>query len=110
MAEDTVSIDRFKLMERKLYRGIANPSMIATVILGLWLVYLNPQAYLSQGWFHLKALLVVVLIGYQHMCLGHMKKLADDSSDKTHVYFRFFNEVPVLFMVAIVILVIVKPF
>jgi putative membrane protein len=62
MAEDAVSIDRFKLMERKLYRGIANPSMIATVILGLWLVYLNPQAYLSQGWFHLKALLVVVLI------------------------------------------------
>lgn len=110
MAEDAVSIDRFKLMERKLYRGIANPSMIATVILGLWLVYLNPQVYLSQGWFHLKALLVVVLIGYHHMCLGHMKKLANDSSDKTHVYFRFFNEVPVLFMVAIVILVIVKPF
>ena len=53
---------------------------------------------------------MVVLIGYHHMCLGHMKKLANDSSDKTHVYFRFFNEVPVLFMVAIVILVIVKPF
>lgn len=110
MAEDTLSIERFKLMERKLYRGIANPSMIATVALGLWLVYLNPQAYLSQGWFHVKAFLVVVLIGYHHLCLAHMKKLADNSSQKSHIYFRFFNEVPVIFMVAIVILVIVKPF
>ena len=110
MAEDAVSIERFKIMERKLYRGIANPSMIATVILGLWLVYLNPQAYISEGWFHLKTLLVIVLIGYHHICLAHMKKLAEDSNNKTHVYFRFFNEVPVLCMVAIVILVIVKPF
>lgn len=110
MANDTLSIERFKLMERKLYRGIANPSMIATVALGLWLVYLNPQAYLSQGWFHLKAFLVLVLIGYHHLCLAHMKKLADNSSQKSHIYFRFFNEVPVIFMVAIIILVIVKPF
>lgn len=110
MAEDQVSIERFKVMERKLYRGIANPSMIATVVLGLWLFSMAPQAYLSQGWFHLKALLVVLLIGYHYLCLGHLKKLADDRSDKTHIYFRFFNEVPVLFLVAIVILVIVKPF
>ena len=110
MAEDQPSIERFKLMERKLYRGIANPSMIATVGLGLWLVSMAPQAYLSQGWFHVKALLVILLIGYHHMCLAYMKKLATDSSEKTHVYFRFFNEVPVIFMVAIVILVIVKPF
>jgi putative membrane protein len=54
--------------------------------------------------------LVILLIGYHHMCLAHMKKLATDSSEKTHVYFRFFNEVPVIFMIAIVILVIVKPF
>ena len=110
MAEDHISIERFKVMERKLYRGIANPSMIATVVLGLWLFSMAPQAYLSQGWFHLKALLVVLLIGYHYLCLGHLKKLADDRSDKTHIYFRFFNEVPVLFLVAIVILVIVKPF
>ena len=110
MADDQPSIERFKLMERKLYRGIANPSMIATVGLGLWLVGMAPQAYLSQDWFYVKALLVILLIGYHHMCLAHMKKLATDSSEKTHVYFRFFNEVPVIFMVAIVILVIVKPF
>ncbi len=110
MAEDRVSIDRFKVMERKLYRGIANPSMIATIALGLWLVMMAPQAYLSQNWFQIKVLLVILLVIYHHLCSVHMKKLAEERSDKTHIYFRIFNEVPVLFLVAIVILVIVKPF
>ncbi|MAD66900.1 MAG: TIGR00701 family protein [Porticoccaceae bacterium] len=109
MSEDEISIERFKLMQRKLYRGIANPSMIATIIFGLWLVTLVP-AYLNEIWFQLKAGLVLLLIGYHHMCLSHMKRLAEDRNDKTHVYFRVFNEVPVLILVGIVILVVVKPF
>ncbi|MBT3671949.1 MAG: protoporphyrinogen oxidase HemJ [Porticoccaceae bacterium] len=110
MSEDEISIERFKVMQRKLYRGIANPAMIATIVLGLWLVSMAPDAYLSQTWFQLKVGLVLLLIGYHYMCLCHMKKLADNRSDKSHVYFRVFNEVPVLFLVAIVILVIVQPF
>jgi putative membrane protein len=110
MSEDRPSIERFKLMERKLYNGIANPSMFATVLLGLWIVFMAPEAYLNQTWFQLKALLVVLLIGYQHLCLRHMKQLAEDRSEKSHAYFRVFNEVPVLFLVAIVILVVVQPF
>lgn len=110
MSEDQISIERFKVMERKLYRGIANPSMIATILLGLWLVWMAPQAYIGQIWFHLKIALVVLLVIYHHLCLMHMKKLANAQSDKTHIYFRVFNEVPVLFLVLIVILVIVKPF
>jgi len=110
MSDDAVSIERFKLMERKLYNGIATPSMIATVIFGGWLVLLNPDYYLSQLWFQLKALLVVVLIAYHFVCAAYMKQLSSDRSTKTHVFFRLFNEVPVLFLVAIVILVIVKPF
>lgn len=109
MSEDEISIERFKVMQRKLYRGIANPSMIATIIFGLWLVILVP-AYLNEIWFQLKAGLVLLLIGYHHMCLSHMKRLAEDRNDKTHVYFRVFNEVPVLILVGIVILVVVKPF
>ena len=109
MSEDEISIERFKVMQRKLYRGIANPSMIATIIFGLWLVTLVP-AYLNEIWFQLKAGLVLLLIGYHHMCLSHMKRLAEDRNDKTHVYFRVFNEVPVLLLVGIVILVVVKPF
>ena len=110
MAEDKVSIDRFKVMERKLYRGIANPSMVATIALGLWLVMMAPQAYLNQNWFQIKVILVILLVIYHHLCLVHMKKLAEERSDKKHIYFRIFNEVPVLFLVAIIILVIVKPF
>jgi putative membrane protein len=109
MSEDEISIERFKVMQRKLYRGIANPSMIATIIFGLWLVTLVP-AYLNEIWFQLKAGLVLLLIGYHHMCLSHMKRLAEDRNDKTHVYFRVFNEVPVFILVGIVILVVVKPF
>jgi putative membrane protein len=110
MSDDDISIERFKLMQRKLYRGIANPAMIATIILGLWLVSMAPEAYLNQTWFQLKAVLVLLLVGYHYMCLSHMKKLAEDRSNKSHVYFRLFNEVPVFFLIAIVILVIVQPF
>jgi len=84
--------------------------MLATLVLGVWLVAMAPGMYLSATWFQLKVLLVAVLVGYHHLCLFHMKKLASDTSDKSHIYFRLFNEVPVVFLVAIVILVIVKPF
>jgi putative membrane protein len=110
MSEDTTSIERFKLMERKLYNGIATPSMIATVVFGGWLVLLNPDYYLSQLWFQLKALLVAILIGYHFACAAYMKQLSTDSCTKSHVFFRLFNEVPVVFLIAVVILVIVKPF
>ena len=110
MSEDTVSVERFKVMQRKLYRGIANPSMIATLIFGFWLVSMAPGAYFSSGWIHAKLTLVVLLIGYHHVCLAHMKRFAEDRNEKTHGYFRVFNEIPVVFLVGIVILAVVKPF
>ncbi|KAF0804558.1 hypothetical protein A167_03681 [Alcanivorax sp. S71-1-4] len=109
MAEDSASRERFKIMERKLYRGIMTPSMIATLGLGIWLLYLNP-AWLKMGWMHAKLTLVVLLVGYHHVCLAYMKKFAADANTKSHVFYRWFNEVPVLFLIAIIILVVVKPF
>ncbi|MCH8542725.1 MAG: protoporphyrinogen oxidase HemJ [Alcanivorax sp.] len=109
MAEDTVSRERFKIMERKLYRGIMTPSMIATLVLGFWLVYLNP-AWMKGGWMHAKLLLVFLLVGYHHVCLVYMKKFAADANTKSHVFYRWFNEVPVVLLIAIVVLVVVKPF
>ena len=108
---DTVGIERFKVMERKLYRGIMNPAMIATIVFGIWTLYLYGMEYFrASGWLHTKILLVVLLIGYHHICGAHMKRFAKDSNQKSHVYFRFFNEVPVLLLIAIVILAVVKPF
>lgn len=110
MAEDRISQERFKIMERKLYRGIMNPSMIVALVLGLWLLGENWAYYRTQGWMHAKLVLVVLLIGYHHMCLAYMKKFAADANSKSHVFYRWFNEVPVLFLVAIVLLVVVRPF
>lgn len=109
MSEDEVSRERFKVMERKLYRGIANPAMMATVILGAMMIYALP-AYLTMGWMHLKLALVAAMIVYHVLCKRHMLDLAEDRSTKSHVYFRWFNEAPVLVLIAIVILVVVKPF
>ena len=107
--EDQPGRERFKIMERKLYRGIMTPSMIATLVLGFWLVYLNP-AWMKGGWMHAKLLLVFLLVGYHHVCLAYMKKFAADANTRSHVFYRWFNEVPVVLLIAIVVLVVVKPF
>ncbi|EAT10757.1 protoporphyrinogen oxidase HemJ [Bermanella marisrubri] len=110
MSEDTASIERFKIMERKLYRGIMTPSMIATVILGLWLISYNVDYYMSQGWLHAKLSLVVLLIGFHFYCGHLMKQFRDDMNTKSDKFFRVLNEVPVFALVAIVILAVVRPF
>ncbi|MEP1213532.1 MAG: protoporphyrinogen oxidase HemJ [Marinobacter sp.] len=108
--EDEPGRERFKIMERKLYRGITTPSMVATVIFGLWLIGYNVQGYMSQGWLHAKLLLVVLLIGYHFYC-GHLVNVfRDDNNTRSHVFYRWFNEIPVLVLVAVVILAVVKPF
>lgn len=107
---DTPSRERFCVMERKLYRGIMLPSMIATLGLGVWLISFNPSYYFSQGWMHAKLLLIILLIGYHHLCGAQLKRFARNENTRSHVFFRWFNEVPVLFLLAIVVLVVVKPF
>ena len=108
-SEDTVSRDRFALMERKLYRGIMGPAMIATFVFGIWLIILSP-GWMSQGWMHAKLTLVVLLTGYHHVCGAQIKRFARGENKRSHVFFRWFNEIPVLILLAIVILVVVKPF
>lgn len=110
MSEDQVSKDRFKIMERKLYRGIMTPSMIAVIALGAWLLALNPSYYFSQGWIHAKLTLVLLLIGYHHYCGHLLKQFKNDINTKSHVFYRWFNEAPVLILIAVVILAVVRPF
>lgn len=109
MSTDQPSIDRFKVMERKLYRGIMTPSAVLTIGLGLWLLWLAPQ-FLQQGWLHVKLTLVVALIGYHLWCGKLLRDFRDDRNRRSHVWFRWFNEAPVIALIGIVILVIVKPF
>lgn len=109
LSSDAVSRDRFSLMERKLYRGIMGPSMIATFVFGIWLIYLSP-GWMSQGWMHAKLTLVILLTGYHHMCGAQLKRFARDENTRTDKFYRWFNEIPVLILLAIVILVVVKPF
>lgn len=108
-AEDEVSRERFKVMERKLYRGIMTPSMLVVVALGIWMLALIP-AWMQQGWMHAKLTLVAALIGYHFVCAWHLRQFAQDLNRRSHVYFRWFNEAPVIALIAIVVLVVVKPF
>ena len=107
---DTLSIERFKVMERKLYRGIMWPSLVLTFVFGFAMIAKAPDYYLAQHWLHAKLVLVALLVVYHLFCGHYRQPLANDNSQKTHDFFLFFNELPVLLLVAIVILVIVKPF
>ena len=110
MSEDQISRDRFKIMERKLYRGITTPAATATVILGVIMLFMNPDYFLTQGWMHAKLALVVVLFLYHLQCGRIIKKFEDDSLAQSHVFYRWFNEFPVFILIPIVILIIVRPF
>lgn len=110
MSEDAISRERFQVMERKLYRGIMMPSMIATLLLGAGMIALNPALFSTGGWLHAKLALVVLLIGYHHVCGAQVKRFARNENTRSHVFYRWLNEFPVLLLLAIVILVVVKPF
>ncbi len=109
MSEDQVSRERFKIMERKLYRGIMTPSMVVTIGLGIWMLMIMPQ-WLQQGWLHAKLTLVVLLIGYHFLCGAQLKRFARDANQRSHIFYRWFNEAPVLVLVGAVLLVVLKPF
>ncbi|MAR01175.1 MAG: TIGR00701 family protein [Oceanospirillaceae bacterium] len=109
-ATDTVSSERFKVMERKLYRGIMNPSMMVAVALGIWMILLNPDFYMSQGWMHAKLTMAVLMIGYHIWCGRLLRRFRDDQNTHSHVFYRWFNEAPVFLLLGIVIMVVVRPF
>ena len=107
MSDDRQSIDRFKVMERKLFYGIMTPGGILTVGSGLWL-WLGWGFY--GGWLMAKMLLVLVLIGYHVWCGKLVADFRRDRNRHSHVWYRWFNEFPVLILVPVVFLVEMKPF
>ncbi|SCZ85887.1 protoporphyrinogen oxidase HemJ [Nitrosomonas mobilis] len=106
MCTDQAGNERFKVMERKLYYGIMTPGAVLTIVFGMWL-------WLGYGfagiWLHAKLALVVLLVIYHVYCGRLLKAFKEDRNQHGHVYYRWFNELPVLVLIAVVILVVVKP-
>lgn len=111
MSEDAISLDRFKVMEQKLFFGIMTPGGILTILFGLWmLIGYGWNQYMAMSWMHVKLALVALLIAY-HIYLG--KLLFDFSNDRNRhspIYFRWLNEFPAVILIGVIILVVVKPF
>src|SRR5437773_2730194 len=111
MATDAVSIERFKIMERKLFWGIATPGAVLSTIFGLWMLFAYAwEANRHMKWLHVKLTLVLVLIAYHVWCGKLLKDFARDRNRHSHKWYRLFNELPTLLLFAIVILVLVRPF
>ncbi len=108
MADDDATRKHLMLMEQKLYRFVT-PLMWLMLGFGLALIFLNGwEWFRPQSWLQIKLVLVALLIGYHFYCGKIVKLLRDNRNIKTHVYYRWFNEVPVLFLFAIVILAVIK--
>ncbi len=109
MSTDQASQERFKIMERKLFRGIMTPSAVLALLSGIAILHYVP-GFLHTGWMALKLALVGLLIFYHVWCGVILKAFREDRNTRSHVWYRWFNEAPVLALVAIVVLVVVKPF
>ncbi len=108
MASDTATLERLQLMEHKLYRFMTPLGVLALICgFGLWFGF--PE-YFSGGWLHLKVTLVSLLVVYHLYCGRIMRDFAAGKNTRSHVWYRVFNEIPVLVMFAAVFLVVLKPF
>ena len=108
MATDAIGIDRFKVMERKLYYGIMTPGAVLTIVSGVWLWF----GYgITGGWLYAKLALVAILVAH-HLWLGKLiRDFRDDRNRHGDVFYRWINEIPALpVLIAIVLLVVFKPF
>ena len=111
MSDDQISRDRFKIMERKLFFGIMTPGMILTLVFGIWMLTSYAwDLYSASGWLHAKLTLLALLVIYHIYCGKWMLDFKHDRNTHSHVFYRWINEIPVLFLIGITILAVVKPF
>lgn len=107
MSTDQPSIDRFKIMERKLYFGITMPGMLLTVLFGIGLLMTGD--YLSQLWLQIKLALIAVLVIYHFHCGKLVADFKHNRNTRSHVFYRWYNEFPVLILIAIIFLAVFRP-
>jgi putative membrane protein len=109
MSDDVVGIERFKVMERKLF-AITTVGGLGALGFGIWLLVDSTWAtYSASLWLHLKLLLVVILVAFHLFCGKLMLDFRDDRNRRGHRFYRFLNEIPAVILIAVVILVVVKP-
>jgi putative membrane protein len=101
--------ETLKIMERRLLRAIINPAAIVMVILGVFMIWANPEL-MKGGWMHAKLALVFLMFGCHGAFSKWRKQFAVDANTRPHKFYRVWNEIPTVLMIAIIILVIVKPF
>ena len=107
-AQDRISLERFKLMERRLFWGIMTPGAALTILFGVWLWLGWFRG--ASGWFHAKVALVAVLAAYHLWCWRLLRDFAADHNSKSERWLRWFNEIPTVILIATVLLVVFKPF
>ncbi len=111
MSEDDISRERFKIMERKLYFGIMAPGALLTIGFGVWLLADYAwAAYHSSGWLITKLILLTILIIYHLHCGKLLSDFKHDRNTRGHVFYRWYNEFPVILLIIVVILAVAKPF
>lgn len=107
MTEDRAGSERFKIMERKLFYGIMTPGGVLTIAFGLWLWLVYG---ISGGWLHMKLGLVALLVVYHVWCGTLLNDFRHDRNTRSHVWYRWFNELPTVVLFGVVILAVLKPF
>ena len=107
MSDDEASNERFKIMERKLYYGITTPGMVLTILFGIGI--LMSGHYMSQLWIHIKLTLVAVLVVYHIHCGKIVADFKHDRNTRSHVFYRWYNEFPVLLLIPIIFLAVFRP-
>jgi putative membrane protein len=112
METEAVATERLLLMARKLYRFSMWLSVFAVVfgVILTYLQYAGPDGFKMPGWLHAKLFFVVLVIGYHHACGSLLKKFEKGVNQRSHKWLRVFNEMPIFMMMAIVLLVVLKPF
>ena len=110
MSEDEASIERFKVMERKLFYGIMTPGALLTVVFGFWTLYaFGLSSYAGSLWLPVKLGVVLLTLIYHVYCGKILLDFKHGRNKRSHVWFRWFNEIPVFFLIAIIILAVVRP-
>ena len=108
--EDPIARKMFCVMEKKLYSIIMTPSAVLTLVFGLILFGLTWSSHATSLWIYIKLVIVLLLFAFHGICGSIVRKFANDTNTKSEKFFRIFNEIPALTLVAIIFLAVFKPF